>query len=177
MRFLLLLAVVALAGATQASLFESTTGQHYQHDAGQAGDAPDACGRGRPIEFGFAVAGQLVPQDDPADFYRVSVPDTPGAHAVLVPNGGGAAGPGTPVPADLFVYAVGPPGTCGMLVGWSANPGSQPDAVQFPRGGLYEIEVRLGEFVVGGVKPPRANAPEVCHPLCTASPTYSLATS
>lgn len=86
MRATILLAVlVALTGGAQASLIEDTTGLHYQNDGATGQDATDRCEEVEPegangseatlVHAAGAKGGQLVPVDDPADHWRLVVPE------------------------------------------------------------------------------------------------------
>lgn len=91
---ILLAALVALAGGVQASLIEDTTGLHYQNDGGTGQDATDRCedvarqgtnGTEATLEHADgAEGGQLVPVDDPADHWRLVVPEASSVSTVEV---------------------------------------------------------------------------------------------
>lgn len=181
-----LVLLVALSGAVQASFIEDTTGVYYQNDGDTGQDAPDACDGEPGPRFGQdAPQGQLVPIDDPVDQWVLPMADSRagGTFALTVENQGVVAdpGPGEQLETELatssiVVLVYGPGGCGGELLGEGvALPGGQAEVVFTTDSSAdHRIELQLaedGSEVLDG----SAERHQHCAPACLASYDMTIA--
>lgn len=170
----LLVALLTSASLAGASVLESATGLHYQHDAGRDGDASDLCERPGPaLAMRERATGTLVPGDDEKDAYAFEVTENHLGRPVTIEWAisnqyapAGRQGPWTYVPV-LTVLAPG----CKEPLAVSRADSSSPVVRFIPQGvGTYVIQLTLEAGTAEAAAPilpsPLDPAPRSCHPWC-----------
>lgn len=168
-RAALVLVVVMVSAAAQASTIEETTGIDYQWDGSTHGDASDTCAEPQPVlPVGNETAGLLVPGDDPEDDYGLSVTDEEvGITVTVTLTPGPSLEWAVQEPAPDYDLRVWTPG-CGDVVGASHDNGTSVDEVAFEPGeaGTYTIQVLPGKSIQPELPGP---IPMGCHGMCVGT--------